>query len=343
MSFPFSMYLLALIAATVASAGSMPVWKRLGPRLGLIDDPGHRKIHQRPIVLAGGLAVASGVAVPLILGLVAWKAGLWSEGTAAWVGGGSGAPWMPRMEAGGWLGFGLSRRMGQLGLLGLGAVLMFALGVLDDRYELRPLPKFAGQVLAALLVAAGGVRITLFVPNLLFSYAITVLWILALVNALNFMDNMNGLCGGIGAIALWFLAWGAAVQGQYLVTMLACLGIGALLGFLPFNFPKASVFLGDGGSHLVGYLLAVFAILPDYYSLETPRAASVLRPLLILAVPLGDLIWVVLLRWRLGQPFYVGDNNHLSHRLVRQGYSKSTAVLLIWLLTAFTGTLGFLL
>jgi UDP-GlcNAc:undecaprenyl-phosphate GlcNAc-1-phosphate transferase len=115
---------------------------------------------------------------------------------------------------------------------------------------------------------------------------------------------------------------------------------GALLGFLPFNFPKAGVFLGDSGSHLVGYLLAVLGILPHFYTRGHPRILAVLTPLVILAVPLGDLAWVVLLRWRAGQPFYQGDTNHLSHRLVRRGLSDGQAVLVIWLLAAVLGALA---
>jgi UDP-GlcNAc:undecaprenyl-phosphate GlcNAc-1-phosphate transferase len=128
-----------------------------------------------------------------------------------------------------------------------------------------------------------------------------------------------------------------------LVALLALLVCGSLLGFLPHNFPGATAFLGDAGSHLVGYLLAIMAILPHFYNRLNPRAWAVLTPLLVLAVPLADLVWVVLLRWRLGRPFYVGDNNHLSHRLVRRGCSRPTAVLLIWLAATILGGLAVLL
>ena len=220
---------------------------------------------------------------------------------------------------------------------------MVVLGWLDDKHELKAGPKFFGQFLIALLVAAAGVRITLFIPSLLFSYAVTVLWMLTLINAFNFMDNMNGLCSGLGAVAAFFFALSAAVQDQYLVTTLALIGLGSFLGFLPHNFPKASAFLGDAGSHLVGYLMAVLAILPHFYSEQNPSKLAVLSPLLILAVPLGDMAWVVLLRTRMGKPFWIGDTNHLSHRLTRRGFSKSTAVLVIWLMAAICGSLTMLL
>jgi UDP-GlcNAc:undecaprenyl-phosphate GlcNAc-1-phosphate transferase len=112
---------------------------------------------------------------------------------------------------------------------------------------------------------------------------------------------------------------------------------GALLGFLPFNYPRAKTFLGDAGSHLTGYWLAVLAILPHFYSRTSPNVWAVMSPLLILAVPLADMAWVVALRTLKGQPFYIGDTNHLSHRLVRAGWTKSRAVASIWLLAAIAG------
>ena len=219
---------------------------------------------------------------------------------------------------------------------------MLLLGLLDDRHELGAGAKFAGQVLVAFLVAAAGVRITLFVPSIVFSFAITVLWILTVINAFNFMDNMNGLCTGLGAIGAWNFAVISSAEGQYLVALLAFLAFGALIGFLPFNFPKARAFLGDSGSHLIGYLLAVLAILPHFYTSYHPRRVAVFAPLLVLGVPLLDLAWVIIIRWRLGRPFYQGDTNHLSHRLVRVGLSPVRAVLLIWLLAAAIGSLAVL-
>jgi UDP-GlcNAc:undecaprenyl-phosphate GlcNAc-1-phosphate transferase len=217
---------------------------------------------------------------------------------------------------------------------------MLILGALDDKHELRPGPKFAGQVLIASLVAAAGVRITLFVPNVVFSYCITIVWILTVINAFNFMDNMNGLCAGLGALGAWHFAALAAADAQYLVALIAFLTFGALIGFLLWNFPNGRIFLGDSGSHLVGYLLAVLAILPHFYTARHPRRWAVLIPLLVLGVPLFDLVRVVVVRWRIGQPFYMADNNHLSHRLVRAGLSRTCAVLLIWLAAAILGALA---
>lgn len=326
MNFPFNVYLLALVGAFLTSFLTLPFWRRFCQRTGLVDDPGHRKIHETSIPLAGGLTVLTGMVTPLLIGAAAVH---WN---------------FPRIHpTDGMLNYGLNHRVLELCAIILGAFVITIIGWLDDKYELRPSVKFSGQLLVALIVASANVRITLFVHNTAFSYAITILWILTVINAFNFMDNMNGLCTGLGAIGAWFFALIAAVDGQYLVALLGLLACGALLGFLPYNFPKASAFLGDTGSHLVGYLLAVMAILPHFYTAHNPRVWAVFSPLLILAVPLGDLSWVVLLRWRIGQPFYVGDNNHLSHRLVRSGYSKQKAVLLIWLLSTILGALSFCL
>jgi UDP-GlcNAc:undecaprenyl-phosphate GlcNAc-1-phosphate transferase len=344
MTFPLDLYLVAFLASGVTTALVLPLWRKWCYRTGLVDDPGHRKIHGTPTALAGGLAVLTGLILPLLGGLIALAVrAQWFAGEPGDPVGQAGPSWaLLAAEPVQLLKYGFDRRGLQLAAILLGALAMAALGWWDDKHELRAATKFGGQLLIAGLVAAAGVRITLFVDNLGFSYAITVLWILTVTNAFNFMDNMNGLCAGLGAISAWLIALSAAGQGQYLVTLLALLACGALLGFLPFNFPKASAFLGDAGSHLTGFLLAVLAILPHFYSKENPNTWAVLNPLLILAVPLADLIWVVLLRWRLGQPFYVGDNNHLSHRLVRRGWSRTQAVLLIWLMAAGLGTLCFL-
>jgi UDP-GlcNAc:undecaprenyl-phosphate GlcNAc-1-phosphate transferase len=157
------------------------------------------------------------------------------------------------------------------------------------------------------------------------------------------MDNMNGLCAGLAAIASLVFGVSAAIRGEYLVAGMAFLCCGAFCGFLPYNFPRASSFLGDSGSHLAGYVIAVLAILPRYYSSKYPHALAVFTPLLVVALPLYDLASVVLIRWRLGRPFYVGDNNHLSHRLVRRGLTQIRAVELIWLGAMLLGGLSLLL
>lgn len=327
MSFPFNIYAAAFFAALFFSAASFPAWKWWCERTGHVDDPGHRKIHSTPTPLAGGLTVMTGFFLPLALGIAT---------VFFWGGGGLDLTVRELLE------YGLSRRAWQIAAILGGAFGMVILGWLDDRYELKPLPKFIGQVFFAGLVAWSGIRITLFIPSEAVNYAVTIVWILAITNALNFLDNMNGLCSGLGMVAAWSCAWTAAIQGQYLVALLGFLICGALLGFLPFNFPRAKAFLGDAGSHLVGFLIAILSILPNFYSRETPHPLAVVSPLLILGVPIFDLLSVMVIRMKAGQPVWVGDTNHISHRLVRRGFSRSHAVLLLLCAGALLGALAVL-
>jgi len=336
MEFPFNIYLAAFALAAIASAASMPVWRRWCRRHGLVDDPGHRKIHTEPTPLAGGLAVLTGLLAPLLAGaaLAAVHPGAHAS-LLRLLGHFIDSPDV------GLLQYGLGKRALPLAGILIGACGMLAVGLRDDQIELSPAVKFSAQLASALVVAAVGIRVTLFVHNLIFSYAVTALWILTVVNAFNFIDNMNGLCGGVGAIAAAGFGAIAAHRGQYLVAGTSSLIAGALVGFLPFNYPRASAFLGDAGSHLVGYLLAILGILPHFYTAKHRAPFAVLTPLLVLALPLGDLLWVVCYRLFHGKPIYVGDTNHLSHQLARHGFSKPVAVALIWALALAAAILAF--
>jgi UDP-GlcNAc:undecaprenyl-phosphate GlcNAc-1-phosphate transferase len=321
-SFPFNFFLAAFAGAFLTTLLALPLWRKWCLCANLVDDPGRRKIHDTPVPLAGGFAVLTGILLPLAAGAVFLKLG------------------MVRLSFASLIVHGINRRATELAVIAFGAMAITLLGWLDDKHELKPLPKFAGQFLIALLVAAACKRITLFVPGVTFSYAITILWLLTVINAFNFMDNMNGLCAGLGAIGAFLFGIIAAANGEYLVALTGFLMCGALLGFLPWNFPNARAFLGDAGSHLVGYLLAVMAILPHFYTKQNPRPLAVLSPLLVLAVPLVDLAWVVMLRTGARKPFWIGDTNHLSHRLVRRGLSQTRAVLVIWLVALMIGMLA---
>ena len=323
MTFPYNFFIAAFTGAFLTTLFGLPRWRRWCLRTNLVDDPGHRKIHDSPIPLAGGFAVLTGILLPLLTGAILLKFGF------------------VKISATALIIHGINRRGLELAVLGLGAVVITILGWLDDKHELKPLAKFIGQLVVAVAVAAACKRITLFVHSDIFSYAITVLWLLTVMNAFNFIDNMNGLCAGLGTIGAFLFALIAANQGEYLVALTGFLMCGALLGFLPYNFPRAGVFLGDAGSHLVGYLLAVMAILPHFYNKLNPHPLAVLTPLFVLAVPLLDLAQVSLFRTLNKKPFWIGDTNHLSHRLVRAGFSRTNAVLLLWLAAILAGLIAF--
>src|SRR5579885_1825093 len=322
MSFPFNFFLAAFTGAFFTTLLALPFWRRWCLRVNHVDAPGERKIHYTPMPLAGGLAVLTGILLPAALGAVLLQLGSINLASAQL------------------MLHGLERRGLELAALAAGAMAITLLGWLDDKHELQPLPKFTGQLLVAVLVALACKRITLFVPNVSFSYAVTILWVLTVVNAFNFMDNMNGLCAGLGAIGAFYFACIAAANGEYLVATMELLVCGALAGFLPWNFPNARAFLGDAGSHLTGYLLAVMAILPHFYTKQNPRPLAVLAPLVVLAVPLLELAQVVIVRTWNRRPFWIGDTNHLSHRLVRAGLSPTRAVLLLWLAAVMAGALA---
>ena len=319
MTFPYNFFAAAFAGAFLTTLLALPLWRKWCLRTNLVDDPGHRKIHDAPIPLAGGFAVLMGILLPLVVGAILLKLEIVKISSASAI------------------VHGLDRRAIELAVLALGAIGITILGWLDDKHELKALPKFLGQILIAIAVAAACKRITLFVHNDFFSYTVTVLWLLTVINAFNFMDNMNGLCAGLGAIGAFLFALIAAAHGEYLVAITGFLMCGALVGFLPWNFPDARAFLGDAGSHLVGYLLAVMAILPHFYTKQNPHPLAVLSPLLVLAIPLLDLAQVVIFRTLNKKPFWIGDTNHLSHRLTQMGLNRTKAVLLLWLLAAAIG------
>jgi UDP-GlcNAc:undecaprenyl-phosphate/decaprenyl-phosphate GlcNAc-1-phosphate transferase len=222
-------------------------------------------------------------------------------------------------------------------VLVVGGGLMVALGVYDDKHDLRPRTKLLGQLAIALVVALAGMRVTLFLHSKVVSFVLTVLWIVTITNAMNFLDNMDGLCAGVGLVCALLFGFVAGLQQQYFVCLLAMALAGSLLGFLPHNFKPASIFLGDAGSHFVGFMLAVLPILGTFYRAGEQTHLPVLIPLLVLAVPLFDMAMVMGIRLRRGQPVYLGDVNHISHRLVRLGLPQSWAVTLIYLITLTLG------
>lgn len=218
------------------------------------------------------------------------------------------------------------------------AVLVSLLGFLDDRIQLRPSIKFAGQSLAAVAVIASGVvfRATPWEP---LNYALSFLWIVGITNAFNLIDNMDGLCAGVTVIISGFRCWFAVENGDAACALIMAVLGGSFLGFLVFNYKPAKIFMGDCGSMLAGFLLSALTI-----ASPVPRTRVVLSalfyPALTFLYPIFDTMLVSVLRRAAGRPISVGGRDHSSHRLVSLGLSERRVVWLLWALTAIWSAAG---
>jgi UDP-GlcNAc:undecaprenyl-phosphate/decaprenyl-phosphate GlcNAc-1-phosphate transferase len=182
------------------------------------------------------------------------------------------------------------------------------------------------------VLVMAGVR-TSFAPWEWANIAITMLWLLGITNAFNLLDNMDGLSAGVALVASGVLFINAFALGEAFVCLVLAAFMGALLGFLFFNFRPASIFLGDCGSLFIGYVMASLTLFERYVSHASSTLFPVLMPVVVLAVPILDTTTVVVIRLREGRPVYVGDMCHLSHRLVALGFSQRSAVLILYLMT----------
>ncbi len=332
------MYIIIALAALAVSGGLtvllVPAIRSLALRYGLVDHPGGRRIHEHPTPLGGGVAMLLAVALPSLLALACAR---------AWVADGSPPQWLPgavKLHVAG-----AAARAGQALVILAGAAVLCVVGLIDDRKHLGPWVKLATQMgTAAGVVLLADLRVLTAIgePG---STIVSVLWVVVIVNAMNFLDNMDGLSAGVGLICACALLALAAGIGQLFVAGWLCLLIGAMAGFLVYNFPPARIFMGDAGSQVLGFLLAVLVMLTTYYDPARPdsRTYGTLAPLLLLAVPLYDFLSVLALRLRAGRHPMVGDTRHFSHRLVRRGMSRRSAVLTIYLCTAVTGIAAMLL
>lgn len=306
---------------------------RVAPKLGFIDKPGGRKVHANPRPLLGGVGIVGGFVLPLLVGVSAVH---FAGNSIARV-----LSDVPEIDA---LVSGVARQTSlTLGFV-TGILALHVLGLVDDRRALGAMPKLLVQLLvAALLVIGLDVRALHFLDAVAggpwLSWLLTVLWIVAITNAFNFLDNMDGLSAGVAAVATTaFLVASASIGQWFVAASLACL-LGALLGFLWWNFPPARIFMGDSGSMAIGFILGVLTVRTTFLPPGQQFAAGwyvVFAPLLVLALPLYDLVVVSIIRVAAGRSPFVGDTNHFSHRLVRRGMSKRTAVLCLYLVTAST-------
>ncbi len=301
--------------------------KKLAPRIGFVDKPGHRKIHSNPKALGGGVAIFLAIVLPLLGVLLAAHAGWFPAGMEAYQGG--------------------IVKQTPMALRLVGALLaMHLMGLIDDIRALGPYLKLIVQlVVTTAIVVAGDYRIFTFAGEAP-SIVLTVLWITGITNAFNFMDNMDGLSSGVAAVCAAAFLVTAILLGQWFVAGMLALLVGALVGFLCFNFAPATIFMGDSGSLIIGMLLGCLTVRPTYLMPGRDLAGNwfaLLTPVIVLAVPIYDLVVVSIIRFSHGKSPFVGDTNHFSHRLVRRGMSRRTAVLCIWLVTAATSIAAILL
>lgn len=326
----------AVVVAFLFSLLATSFAKQLAVRLGWLDAPGNHKAHTDATPLLGGAGIFATV---LVLGLLApvlariwaaWGAPVWLTDRAPQL-----AMHIP----------GAARQAPRaMGILGF-ALLLHVMGLVDDRKHLGPWSKLLVQgIVAAGVVWFCDVRVLRFAGPAV-SVAASMVWLVLITNSFNFLDNMDGLAAGVAAICAAALLAVALSMGQWFVAGWSCILLGALLGFLRYNFPPASVFMGDAGSLPVGFLLGVLSCLTTY--VHPGEGAGVLyglfMPVLLMAVPLYDTLSVICIRLREGRHPMIGDRMHFSHRLVRRGMTIRTAVLTIYLCTACTAIAASLL
>jgi UDP-GlcNAc:undecaprenyl-phosphate GlcNAc-1-phosphate transferase len=291
-----------LAVAFAVALALTPLCRSLARRFGMIAAPKDDRWHRKPTAMLGGPAiVAAGLAAFLVAG-----------GFRA-----------PRLFLA-WMA---------------GAVLISALGVLDDILHLRPATKLIGQVIAALVPLYAGLTIPVFHP--IVAFWIALVWIVGIANAFNLLDNMDGLAAGIAAIASIFLAIHSMANGNGILAVAAASLAGAALGFLVFNFHPASIFMGDGGSLFLGFSLGTLTLI-DLGSRPLVSLSIIAVPLLVLMIPIFDTALVTVLRLSHRRSVTVGGRDHSSHRLVSLGLSEPRAVLTLFSVSAAAGLFSLL-
>jgi UDP-GlcNAc:undecaprenyl-phosphate GlcNAc-1-phosphate transferase len=296
-------YVRIFIEASIISLLLTPIIREGAIRAGLVYMPNSRTVHDHPMPIMGGLAIFIA-----FLFTVLHHVGLGYD---------------------------------TLGLL-LGALIVVCIGIWDDIRELRPLPKLIGQILAALVAIKFGVQIEFitnpFGPGMLYlgfwGIPLTILWIVGMVNVVNFLDGLDGLAAGVSIIAAFALFAVASSRGQVFAAMLAIALAGSALGFLPYNFNPASIFMGDAGAMLLGFTLAVISV---EGALKGAATIALAVPVFTLGVPIFDTAFSIVRRVHNGTPFYQADKEHIHHRLLNNGFSHRGAVVFIY---AITGCLG---
>lgn len=319
-----------LISAFAVSFLVTGLMRWVAPRIGLIDKPASRKVHVVPTPLGGGVGIWCGVVIPLVSAQILIQ--LWLTAPPQWL----------PLELAEHLD-GAAYRSRELWGIVAAATILAITGLMDDFRPLSWKLRISLQFAVSAAVVMSGVRASVFVSYPWIGIALSILWMVVLVNSFNFLDNMDGLSGGIGLICSTIFAvmmltkpgdphW--FVGGFFLIVA------GALIGFLCHNWSPARIFMGDAGSYFIGFSIACMTLLGTYYTPSDQNQHVILAPLCVLAVPLYDITSVVLIRLREGRSPFQPDKKHFSHRLVALGLTKEQAVLTVHLTTLITALLG---
>ena len=317
-------FLLAFITAFVIT----PYTIRLAQKVGAVDYPNDRRINKKPMPRLGGLAVIAGFMVSAIYLIITMsiekKVNFAEEG--------------------------LNRKL--IGCL-LGAIILGITCYIDDVKDIKPLVKLAGQVIAAIVVVSSGVLIDNFtIPfkknnvmlNEVFSFVLTVGWIVGITNAINLIDGLDGLSSGITLISCISLLIIFALNESPLIAIILITALaGAIVGFLPYNFNPAKTFIGDVGSNFMGFAIAVISILGVA---KTYTAIVIIAPIIVLALPIFDTLWAIvrrIVKTKSIKGVFKADKGHLHHRLMAKGYTQKQAVLILYGITATLGMVAIIL
>lgn len=281
--------------------------KKLAIKLKIVDIPNKRKIHKKAIPLIGGLGIFIGAALGLLY---------------------------------------LQPEHIHLFEISLGALIILITGFLDDKYNISPIAKLSGQLIATFLLISSGLiieRITVpffgLVELGIFSIPITLLWVVGITNAINLIDGLDGLATGVSTIALSTMLVMAIVDTQLFAAYLCVVIIGANLGFLYHNFYPAKIYMGDTGSNFLGYMIAVISMLGLFKNIAL---FSFIIPIIILAVPISDTLFAMIRRAAKKQKVMQADNKHIHYQLLRVGFSHRQAVLIIYAFSIIFGILAIL-
>lgn len=317
-------FLLAFITAFVIT----PYTIRLARKVGAVDIPNDRRVNKTAMPRLGGLAVIAGFVMSAIYLVITMKV----ENKIDFI-----------TE-------GLDKKI--LGVF-LGGTILTIICFIDDVKGIKPLVKLAGQLLAAIIVASCGVLIDNFaipfkensiIINEVFSYILTIGWIVGITNAINLIDGLDGLSSGITLIACISLLIIFSLNGSPLIAIILITALaGGIVGFLPYNFNPAKTFIGDVGSNFMGFAIAVISILGVA---KTYTAIVIIAPIIVLALPIFDTIWAIIRRIVKSKSIkgvFKADKGHLHHKLMARGYTQKQAVLILYGITATLGMVAIIL